>query len=149
MTKKKKFVLRLFIKNELIKLTKKLGIPKNVFFTGRVSYEELYRILNITNIYAFPSLSELFPFAILEAMAARKPIISTGVGGIPEALVQGKTGIIVPTCSYEAFYEAIEDLLVNPEKARQLGDNARTRVEREFEINQIANELTDCYRHIF
>lgn len=133
------------LKKELIALTKNLEISKNVYFTGRVSYEELYRLLKITDIYVFPSLSELFPFAILEAMAAQKPIVATDVGGIPEAVIKGRTGILVPRGSSEVLYEAIMDLIENPTEARELGKNARVLVEEEFDINQIAYKLTSCY----
>lgn len=133
------------LKNELIALIKSLEISEKVYFTGRVSYEELYRLLKITDIYVFPSLSELFPFAILEAMAAKKPIVATDVGGIPEAVIQGKTGILVPSSSSKVLYEAIMGLIEDPTKARELGKNARALVEEKFDINKIAYKLTSCY----
>jgi glycosyltransferase involved in cell wall biosynthesis len=136
------------IKNELIELVKKLNIEKNVYFIGRVSYEDLYRILNITDIFAFPSLSELFPFAILEAMAGAKPIITSNVGGINEAIIDGESGILIPCGSQKILSETLIETINNPEKAHVIGINARKRVEKYFEINIIAQKLVNCYKKI-
>jgi len=136
------------LKKELITLTKIIGISEKVYFLGRVSYEELYMLLNITDIYVFPSLSELFPYAILEAMAANKPIIATDVGGISEAIIHEWSGILVPSGSSEALCKAIIDLIKKPEKANKLGKNARELIEQKFEVNHIANQYISLYYRI-
>lgn len=137
------------LKRELIGLTKKLGISKKVYFTGRVSYEELYEILNMTSIYVFPSLYELFPFAILEAMAAGKPIVATKVGGIPEAIIDGENGILVPPRNSKRLADGIKRLINNSKEAERMGKKSRRIVEEKFDLERIACNLCDCYQLYF
>lgn len=133
------------LKTELVALTKTLGVSNYVYFAGRVSYEKLLEILKRTDFYVFPSLSELFPFAILEAMAANKPVIATDVGDVSKVIIDGNTGILVPSGSSKSLYIAIKELLENPLKAKELGNHARSLVEELFNINTIASTLVTCY----
>jgi len=137
------------LKDELIDLTRDLGNSKNVHFTGRVSYEELYRLLAMTDIYVFPSLSESFPFAILEAMAAGKPIVATDVGGVSEAVSDGVNGRLVPPGDPKSLAQAIVELLSDPNRAREMGESSRALAEEKFHLARIAYELARFYEHSF
>ena len=77
-----------------------------------------------------PSEREGFGIAFLEANAFGKPVVGGRVGGVPDAVVQGTTGLLVDPRSDSEVAEAIIRLLKNPEEARRLGDNGRRRVEK-------------------
>jgi len=132
------------LKNELQVLVKELRLEQNVIFTGRIKYADMYRLLHYIDIYAFPSVSELFPFAILEAMAAEKPIVATDVGGVPEVVKDG-TGILVPPQDYIGIAEGIKKLIQNPTEAKQMGRKCRKLLEEKFNLPKIAFDLTKCY----
>jgi glycosyltransferase involved in cell wall biosynthesis len=85
------------------------------------------------------------PLAILEYMAAGKPIVATGVGGVPDLIEHGKHGIIVRPGDAQALAAAVLRLLREPETARQLGDRARERQEREFVIDAMVRRFEDLY----
>ena len=84
-----------------------------------------------------PSDEEGFSNAILEAMAAGKPVVASAVGGNPEAIVEGKTGHLVPAGDASALAEAILRLMADPERARELGLAGRTRVDERFAVHRM------------
>jgi len=130
---------------ELKTLSKNLGIEKNVLFTGKIEYNHLYQLLKRIDIYAFPSLADLFPFAILEAMAAGKPIVATNVGGIPEVIKNGETGILIPPKDSKKLAESIRKFIKNPEEANKMGFKCRKLIEEQFDIQKIAYNFSNCY----
>ena len=134
------------LRDKLKILSKNLGIEKKVLFTGKIEYKYLYQLLNKIDVYAFPSLAELFPFAILEAMAAGKPIVATRVGGMPEAIRDGENGILVPPRDYKSLADGIKRLIKNPTEAERMGKKSRKLVEEKFDIQKIAYDLSECYR---
>ena len=137
------------LRNQLENLSKNLGIDNKVLFTGKIRYQFLYQLLNNVDVYAFPSLAELFPFAILEAMAAGKPIVATDVGGVSEAVSDGVNGRLVPPGDPESLAKAMVELLSDPNKAREMGENSRALAEEKFHLAKIAYELTRWYEHSF
>ncbi|RYD02072.1 hypothetical protein N752_26850 [Desulforamulus aquiferis] len=91
-----------------------LGIQNRVTFAGR--REDIPEIMSIIDIFVLPSITEGLPLTILEAMAAGKPVVATQVGGIPEAIVQGKTGLMVPPKDPEALAVSLAGLLGERER---------------------------------
>jgi len=81
-------------------------------------------------------------------MAANKPVIATDVGDVSKVIIDGTTGILVPRGSWKCLYSAIKELIDNPVKTKELGNNARTLVEEIFDIDQIASKLVNCYHEI-
>ncbi|MBN2259975.1 MAG: glycosyltransferase family 4 protein [Clostridiales bacterium] len=149
---RKKINVKLFVigdgpeKNTLLTQCDKLGLNNSIFLLGRISkYEDLYSILKRCDIFVFPSLAELFPFAIIEAMAAEKPIVATNVGGIPEALPASERGILVYPRQPEALANKIEFLINNPSTAQEIGKNNRKQVEAHYNLTNIANKLISEY----
>jgi len=133
------------LRNELETLSKRLGIKDKVLFTGEIEYRSLYQLLRRVAIFAFPSLAELFPFAILEAMAAGKPIVATDVGGVSEAVIDGVNGYLVPPRDPTSLANAILKLINDSEKAKEMGKNSRRLAEEKFNLPKIAYDLTKCY----
>ena len=97
------------------------------------------------NIFLLPSYHEGMPIAILEAMAYALPIISTPVGGIPEAVVDGEDGFLVRPGDVEAITNKIISLLKTPELRHSMGANARERAIKKFEISSVLEQLFAVY----
>jgi len=133
------------LRDALESLSRELNIEEKVLFTGKISHKSIYKILKRVNIYAFPSLAELFPFAILEAMAARKPIVATSVGGVVEVIKNEETGLLVPLGNPTELAKGIKRLINNPSEAEEMGRKCRKLIEKKFTVRKIAYDLTRCY----
>ncbi|MDG6220441.1 MAG: glycosyltransferase family 4 protein, partial [Candidatus Thermoplasmatota archaeon] len=96
------------IKNQLISQARKLGIEKNIIFTGHIKDEEMFRSAYAAcDAYVLPSEFEAFGIVLLEAMACEKPCIGTRVGGVPEVIEDGKTGFLVEYEDSKALSEKL------------------------------------------
>ena len=85
--------------------------------------------------------------AILEAMAAGKPVVASNVGGVPE-LVTAETGIVVPPADPERLAAALQQLIRTPERRRQMGENGRKRVTKGFTIFRMAEAHLGLYQKL-
>lgn len=139
------------LRQKLRRQIAQLNLKNYVVLHGHIqSYKEMYCLLKSSDIYLFTSFAELFPFAILEAMSARKPIVSTNVGGINEMVKEGVTGYLVDTDKVDnlsaELCERVVFLIENPDKARELGELARELVEKKFAIKEIAAQIVAEYK---
>jgi glycosyltransferase involved in cell wall biosynthesis len=116
-----------------------LGLSDRVKFLGNRS--DVPDILALTELFVFPSLWEGTSLALLEAMAAGKPIVATDIPGNRTVLQHMKTAFLVPPGDSAALAEGIAFLLTNPAKAKELGHNARLLVQEQFDIRQTIAEL--------
>jgi glycosyltransferase involved in cell wall biosynthesis len=95
--------------------------------------------------FAFPSHQEALPLALLEAMAARLPVIATRVGGIPEAVEDGVSGLLVEPHRPDQLEAALQRIAEDRELALRLGAAARARVEREFSAQRMVRDTVAVY----
>jgi len=102
--------------------------------------------LRSLDVFAFPSHQEALPLAVLEAMAAGLPLVATRVGGIPEAVEDEETGLLVPPRDPERLAAALRRLAEDPALARRLGEAARARVCREFSAERMVEQTLAVYR---
>lgn len=123
-----------------------LGLQGRVTFTGR--REDISDILSTLDIFVLPSVTEGLPLTILEAMAAGKPIVATRVGGIPEVIVDGKTGIIVPPKDPEAMAVALASLLGGREKMAKIGLAGQKLVKDKFTIDTMVERTMNLYSQL-
>lgn len=107
---------------------------------------DIPRILNTTDILVSPSQFETYGMAILEAMACGVPVVSTNVGGPSETIVDGETGILVPPENPAALANGVLALLENAARRKQLGQNARARVEQSFSLRASAQAMQAYYQ---
>ncbi|MEK7080581.1 MAG: glycosyltransferase family 4 protein, partial [Patescibacteria group bacterium] len=129
-----------------INIVKKYGIENNTIFLGeRTNAEELYSLMDI---FVLPSHREGLGAAILEASAMEKPAIATNTGGCPEAVSDGKTGILVPLKNVEKLSEAIAYLLSNPKIAKEMGALGREKILKEFNEELIFTRLKTEYQRL-
>lgn len=128
---------------ELKNFAKNAGLEDAVIFTGDVADSRVP--LAVSDIFTHISLGEGLPIALLEAMAQGLPIIATPVGGIPEAIVDGRDGLLVKPDSRE-IADKIRYLLQNENVAEKLGQNARRTAEERFTWEKSASRFLDIYR---
>lgn len=136
-------------KDYLVQLSRKLGLQENVVFTGRVLWPQTYDLLkNVADICVSPSLSENFPYFLLECMAARKPVVSTAVGGVSEAITDKVNGLLVPPRDPVSLANSIESLLNNPILSKELGLAGRKKVEDKFDMPILVRNLFKVYERV-
>ncbi|HKN47018.1 MAG TPA: glycosyltransferase, partial [Candidatus Polarisedimenticolia bacterium] len=122
---------------------RRLGLEGRVVFTGfRLDVPELLAEVAVS---VLPSLSEGLPNAVLESMAACVPVVATRVGGVPEAVEDGASGILVPPGDGAALARAIGMLLEKPDLARRLGRAGRERAEGNFSLDRMVRRTQGLY----
>jgi glycosyltransferase involved in cell wall biosynthesis len=95
-----------------------------------------------------PSLNEALPNVLLESMAAATPVVATRVGGTPEAIQDGVTGVLVPPGDSPALARAIHQLLADPELAARLGQAGRQLVCRRFSMDAMVQATERLYHSL-
>jgi len=101
-------------------------------------------LLEAADVCVVPSVwEEAFGLAALEAMARGKPVVATQVGGIPEIIQPGVTGLLVPPGNDATLAQAIASLLANPTTAAEMGRNARRDVNERFNPETLLTRLSD------
>lgn len=122
------------LRPQLVEQARRLGLEERVVFTGfRGDAEALMKEFDV---FCLPSLSEGLSSAILAAMAGRLPVVATTAGGIPELVVDGQTGFLVPPQEPEPLYEALRRLLSSRELRRRMGEAGRRRIEDLFTLER-------------
>jgi glycosyltransferase involved in cell wall biosynthesis/GT2 family glycosyltransferase len=119
-----------------------------VDFLGEVDGEELARRYEACDIFVAPSLYESFGLIYLEAMARAKPVVACRVGGVPEVVVDGETGLLVPPEDPPALAEAILKLLADAGLRERLGQAGRRRYEQHFTTRVMAQKTLELYRRV-
>jgi glycosyltransferase involved in cell wall biosynthesis len=120
----------------LEKLSARLGLEQEVEFLGFVADTPAF--LAGVDVFVLPSLYEGLGVAALEAMAASRPVVASGVGGLAESISDGKTGLLTPPGNSEALSEAIAKLINDPSLARGLGQCASAHVRKHFALEKMA-----------
>lgn len=121
-----------------------LQLNDKVIFTG--IRDDIPELLNLIDIFVMPSLKEGMPIALLEAMAAKKPIIASKVGAIPKVIEDGYSGLLVESGNEQELSESIIKLLNNPEKANSLAQNGYEKAKSEFSAKNMAEKYMEVYK---
>jgi len=119
------------------------SVADHVHFTGYQPHAAM--LMADFDLFVLPSYREAMPMSILEAMAAGKPVVATNVNGIPEVVIDGVTGFLVPPGDPDALAEAILTLLKDPDLARTMGQAGRTRVEEYFNLDKLHERIFALY----
>ena len=130
-------------KRELEKLAAQLGLKEEVSFLGFLP--DVSAFLANIDIFVLPSLYEGLGVAVLEAMAAGKPIVSSRVGGIPELIRHQQNGLLVPAGSAESLADGISLLLSQESLAENMGRRAWQKVREEFTLEQMGKKNESFY----
>lgn len=119
------------------------GIAEKVHFAGTLpNHPNPHGLLDIS---VLPSRTEGFPNAVIEAMAAGRPVVATAVGGTPEAVEPGRTGLLVPSGDEHSMARALQQLLDSPEQRRAFGESGRERARASYLVDAVLERLSDWY----
>ncbi|MBI3016360.1 MAG: glycosyltransferase family 4 protein [Candidatus Tectomicrobia bacterium] len=133
-------------RDNLLREAKALELDRTVSFLG--FRQDISQILATFDVFVFPSLEEALGTAVLEAMAAGKAVVASRVGGIPEAVVDQETGLLVPPADSGALAEAVRKLLQDPDLRQRMGEQGRLRVEEQFSLNRMLDRTAALYRDL-
>src|SRR5207249_3842511 len=125
---------------KLAKLIADLKLHDRVELCGALSQEDVFSKLRSCDIFALACVvdaegaSDVFPTVIVEAMACARPVVSTKMAGIPESVVDGVTGLLVPASDWEEFANALDKLVRDVELRQRFGEAGRIRAQNEFSV---------------
>jgi glycosyltransferase involved in cell wall biosynthesis len=133
------------LRQTLEERTRRLGVDGCVIFTGY--REDTPALIAGMDLFVLPSLNEGMGRVLVMAMALGKPIVASRVGGVPELLGQGEAGLLVPPADPRALADAICTLLVDPVRAKTLGEAGRRRAPA-YSANAMVQALARLYREV-
>jgi len=134
--------------DKLKKLSKDLGIADDVSFNGYVNPDEINKYHNYMDIEVYLSRAESFGVSIIEASSCKKPVIVSNVGGLPEVVINNKTGFIVETEDYKSAAEKINSLIINAELRKEMGNSGREFVINNYNFKSNLKEMINLYKSI-
>jgi glycosyltransferase involved in cell wall biosynthesis len=119
------------------------ALPAGAVFHGPLGPDALAALFARASVFALPTLREAFGLVFLEAMAFGLPVVASAVEAVPEIVVQGETGLLVPPRDPAALAEACAALLADPARARRLGEAGRARVAERFGWDRAAARILE------
>lgn len=132
-------------------LADRLGVAGMIRFTGAADSSEVAGAMRSAAVLAVPSVvtadgdRDALPTVVLEAMAAGLPVVATDVNGLPEMVVDGESGLVVPARAPDALAGAVAGLLPDRERRDRLAAAGRQRVERLFDVRDSVSQLGDLF----
>ena len=117
------------------------GIQKVVTYHGRQYGADKEKRFAEVDCFVHPTLDDCFPLVILEAMQHSLPVIATPVGAIPDMVIEGKSGMLVPTNDAQALANAILEIIRNPDLIVKMGSCGKLRYQERFTTNQFEETL--------
>lgn len=127
-------------------LAKSLGLADRVRFLGSVARKEALALICGCDLFVLPSRSEPFGIVLLEAMAAKKPVVATDVGGVSDLILSGDTGLLVPGDSPEALASGIDRLIRDPGLRKDMGTRGYALMTAKFTIDTVVARHIEAYR---
>lgn len=123
-------------------------LEDKVTFTGRIDYSEIEYHHNQIDIGCYLSVEESFGVSILESLACEVPVVASNVGGIPELIIDGITGYMVPPGNIDQAVMALEKLILNNKLRKDFGRNGRQFVIENYEWSKCLNSMINSYLSI-
>ncbi len=133
------------LRAQLEELAETLGIKNRIVFEGALEQKGVLERLHQADVFLLTSRDEWLGVVLLEAQAAGVPIVATNVGGIPEAVLPGRSAILVPVGDAEAAARAMAELLQDPQKRIQMGQEGRKYVEERYDVDMLNDKLVRIY----
>lgn len=121
----------------LVQLAASMGISERVYFSGQRDHEETLRLMAAADLFLLNSTYEGLPHVVLEAMALGLPVVATAVGGTPELIKNGETGILIKMDDDGSLLSTLERLIKDFEWRRRLGESARHQIEENFKLEDM------------
>lgn len=132
-------------REKLEAIAKEEGVEGRVMFAGHVDHKELPALLQISDVFVRPSIIEGFGNAFVEAFAAGIPVVATPVGGIPDFLTDGQTGVFCRVRDPQSVAEAVRRYLDDPSLVAQVTKNARKLAETQYDWELIAQQQSQFF----
>jgi glycosyltransferase involved in cell wall biosynthesis len=136
------------LRNDLEELTINLGISDKVEFRGKVSHERIPDILSEMSLFAVLSRSESYCVAALEAQACGLPVVASNVGGLPEVVDNGVTGILIPPENPEAAAKAFARISSDSALKESMSKAAVSFVRKKFDEDNCTEKILEIYREL-
>lgn len=135
---------------QLKNLVKKLKLENETLFTGYINQDEVQDYHNMLDISVSVSIdnSESFGVAVLEASSCGKPVIVSNVGGLPEVVEDGKTGIVIEAMDVNSLAKALSFLIENPKVRTEMGNNGRIRVLQKYDWKDSVEQMITIYKSL-
>ncbi len=130
----------------LVGRVRERGLIDNFVFAGH--QQDIPRFLHAFDLFVMPSLFEGLCMAVMEALAAARPVVASRVGGIPSAVVDGETGLLVPPGDARALADAIIWMLEYPEAAKNMGVHGRRRMQLNFTVDDMIARTDEFYQKV-
>jgi len=128
------------------------GRAQELHLNGRVQFPGTltppFNLNHLFDVSVLCSVTEAFPNSVLEGMAAARPVIATRVGGVPDALHDGETGVLVPPGDPDALAAALRAVIEAPDRARTLGAAAQAYARAEYHESRIIERLSAWYESL-
>jgi glycosyltransferase involved in cell wall biosynthesis len=134
-------------RNRVEQEIKKAQLEAQILMTGY--REDIPAILSFTDLGIISSVAEGIPQFLFQIMAMGKPVIATEVGGIPEIVTSGVTGVLIPPEDPAALVKAIVQALGDPGSARRLGAEGRRLVEQGYTVEKMAEKVYKVYQQVY
>lgn len=131
--------------NQLLRVIKKSKLREKVIFVGYIDQKDLPIYYSIFDVFVLPSLHEGTPVAILEAMAMKKIVIASKVGGIEEIVSENKTGFLIEVGDCDNLSKIIIEVLKSPELLDEIRNNARKHVVTHYSFDRCTNSYYKLY----
>lgn len=126
-----------------------LGIAHRTHFAGWVPPARMPAVLSAASVVVVPSRWEdAFPVVALEAAWMARPVVAAGVGGLPESVADGETGLLVEPEDARGLADALATMLEDPDRAARMGRAARERARTTFGVERYADDYEQLYRHL-
>ncbi len=132
--------------DDIEEYARSLHLDGKVIFTG--FQKEVPRFFSAMDLFVYPAYAEAFGLVLVEAMAMGLPVISSNCDGVPEIIVEGETGRLIPPRNSEALTSAVMDMLINPLKMKSIGHAGRKRAENLFDWNRVISETILLYHQL-
>ena len=125
------------------------NLEDKILLLDRVPNESLPLYYSLASVFVLPSFYEAFAKVVLEAMACEDPVVITKEGGPKEAIEDGKSGLLVEYGSSSQLANAVIEVLQDERRGRQMGYEARKRIERDFTWEAVATRVNEAYSQVF
>ena len=132
--------------DQLTAQAKALGIENNTRFLGL--RKDVPELLTAMDVFALPSLNEGMGRVLVEAMALELPIVASRVGGIPDVVIEGETGLLVESANPAELASALKRLVESPEEARRLARAGRAHAVPGFGVESMVDQISALYREL-
>jgi glycosyltransferase involved in cell wall biosynthesis len=116
-------------------------VAERVLFLGKIPRRDMHRFYSAADVFVFPGIRESLGMVFLEAQSCGLPVVAFDNAGVPEAVQDGKTGLLVPMYALEPFADAVRRLLVDQNLRQQMGAAAKSYVREFHDLNKNYQEL--------